>query len=101
VAQYELPAVGLVSEDVGHQVSGRRRRVLSQPHPFMPHKLDGAGQVGGDNPARGHGAASDPLGGAQQSSPCWIGGHGTLPYEQKTQQSPGFGLNTVLQPGQR
>jgi len=28
--------------------------------------------------------------------PCsWIGGHGTDPYEQKTQQSPGFGLSTA------
>jgi hypothetical protein len=24
--------------------------------------------------------------------PSCIGGHGTLPYEQNTQQSPGFGL---------
>jgi hypothetical protein len=28
---------------------------------------------------------------AQQRWSCWIGGHGTDPYEQKTQQSPGFG----------
>jgi hypothetical protein len=27
-----------------------------------------------------------------------MGGHSTLPYEQKTQQSPGFGLKTMLQP---
>ena len=25
----------------------------------------------------------------------WIGGHGTVPYEQKTQQSPGFGFSRV------
>ena len=28
---------------------------------------------------------------AQQDRRSWIGGHGTEPYEQKTQQSPGFG----------
>jgi hypothetical protein len=27
-----------------------------------------------------------------------IGGHGTEPYEQNTQQSPGLGLNLVRQP---
>jgi hypothetical protein len=27
-----------------------------------------------------------------------IGGHGTEPYEQKTQQSPGFGRNLSPQP---
>ncbi len=26
----------------------------------------------------------------------WIGGHGTVPYEQKTQQSSSFGRNSVL-----
>ena len=28
----------------------------------------------------------------------WIGGHGTVPYEQKTQQSPGSGLSLSPQP---
>lgn len=28
---------------------------------------------------------------------CWIGGQGTEPYEQKTQQSPGFGFSNALQ----
>ncbi len=28
----------------------------------------------------------------------WMGGHGTEPYEQKTQQSPSFGLNSVPHP---
>ena len=28
----------------------------------------------------------------QDAVPSCIGGHGTLPYEQNTQQSPGFGL---------
>ena len=28
---------------------------------------------------------------AQQPFCCWIGGHGTLPQEQNTQQSPAFG----------
>jgi hypothetical protein len=32
--------------------------------------------------------------------PCWTGGHGTEPYEQNTQQSPAFGLNTAAQAGQ-
>ncbi len=31
---------------------------------------------------------------------AWIGGQGTAPYEQKTQQSPGFGRNVVPQPVQ-
>jgi hypothetical protein len=31
----------------------------------------------------------------QQSCCNWIGGHGTVPYEQNTQQSPGFGRSTV------
>jgi hypothetical protein len=26
----------------------------------------------------------------------WIGGHGMLPYEQKMQQSPAFGLSIIL-----
>jgi len=33
----------------------------------------------------------------QQSLPSCIGGQGTLPYEQNTQQSPGFGLSSALQ----
>jgi hypothetical protein len=28
-----------------------------------------------------------------QQAPDWIGGQGTDPYEQKTQQSPVFGFN--------
>lgn len=31
---------------------------------------------------------------------CWIGGHGTLPQEQNTQQSPGLGCNNLPQAGQ-
>jgi hypothetical protein len=37
---------------------------------------------------------------AQQPLDAWIGGHGTLPYEQKTQQSPAFGRNSSPQPVQ-
>ena len=37
---------------------------------------------------------------AQQPSPACIGGHGTDPYEQNTQQSSGFGLKTAPQPVQ-
>lgn len=34
----------------------------------------------------------------QASSPlAWIGGHGTEPNEQNTQQSPGFGRKTAWQ----
>ena len=29
---------------------------------------------------------------------AWTGGHGEEPYEQNTQQSPGFGLSLALQP---
>jgi hypothetical protein len=41
--------------------------------------------------------------GRQQSSacPCWMGGQGTVPYEQNTQQSPGFGLSSVWHAGHR
>jgi hypothetical protein len=28
----------------------------------------------------------------------WTGGHGTFPYEQNTQQSPGLGLSIARQP---
>jgi len=35
---------------------------------------------------------------SQQSSPCWMGGQGMVPYEQKTQQSPGFGRKTSPHP---
>jgi hypothetical protein len=35
----------------------------------------------------------------QQSRCCWIGGQGTVPYEQNTQQSPGSGRRRVLQAG--
>jgi hypothetical protein len=31
-------------------------------------------------------------------SPAWTGGQGTEPWEQKTQQSPRFGLSRVPQP---
>jgi hypothetical protein len=34
---------------------------------------------------------------AQQEPECCIGGHLLVPYEQYTQQSPGFGLTTALQ----
>jgi hypothetical protein len=30
-----------------------------------------------------------------QQLPAWIGGHGTQPYEQNTQQSPGNGFSLV------
>lgn len=30
----------------------------------------------------------------------WIGGQGTVPYEQKTQQSPFLGFNSSPQPSQ-
>ena len=33
---------------------------------------------------------------AQQDLPSWIGGHGTVAYEQYTQQSPSSGFRTVL-----
>ncbi|AIF47582.1 hypothetical protein HY57_10025 [Dyella japonica A8] len=34
----------------------------------------------------------------QQDDPCcWIGGHGTEPYEQNTQQSPAFGFSSAPQ----
>lgn len=36
----------------------------------------------------------------QQDFCCWIGGHGTLPYEQNTQQSPAFGRRSSPQPVQ-
>lgn len=41
------------------------------------------------------------LGGSysQQGFCCWTGGHGTVPYEQKTQQSPCLGRITMPQPG--
>jgi hypothetical protein len=41
---------------------------------------------------------------AQQASPpgaACMGGHGTSPYEQKTQQSPGRGRSREPQPAQR
>ena len=38
-----------------------------------------------------------PAGQPQQVSPVWIGGQGTVPYEQNTQQSPGFGFRTAPQ----
>ncbi len=36
---------------------------------------------------------------AQHPRCCWIGGHGTDPNEQNTQQSPGFGRSNALQFG--
>jgi hypothetical protein len=44
--------------------------------------------------------------GQQEAAPAspecsaWIGGHGTEPWEQKTQQSPGFGRSVAPQPVQ-
>ncbi len=32
---------------------------------------------------------------SQQPVPAWIGGHGTVPYEQKMPQSPAFGFSRV------
>jgi len=32
---------------------------------------------------------------------AWTGGHGTEPYEQNTQQSPGFGRSMTPHPAQR
>jgi hypothetical protein len=34
---------------------------------------------------------------AQHESACCTGGHAIVPYEQYTQQFPGFGLRTILQ----
>jgi len=34
----------------------------------------------------------------QQEALCWMGGHLTVPYEQKTQQSAGLGRNNAPQP---
>ena len=36
--------------------------------------------------------------GIASSAACCLGGHGTVPYEQNTQQSPGLGLRSALQP---
>lgn len=36
---------------------------------------------------------------SQPLPPAWTGGQGTLPHEQKTQQSPGFGFNSAPQAG--
>jgi len=36
----------------------------------------------------------------QASDYAWTGGHGTSPYEQKTQQSPGWGRRVVSHAGQ-
>ena len=35
----------------------------------------------------------------QHAVRCWIGGHGMLPYEQNTQQSPGLGRSNTPQCG--
>ena len=37
--------------------------------------------------------------GQQQRPSCWTGGQGVSPYEQKTQQSPGFGRRRASQFG--
>jgi hypothetical protein len=37
---------------------------------------------------------------AQQTSPARLGGHATIPYEQKTQQSPSNGLSRWPHPWQ-
>ena len=34
----------------------------------------------------------------QQPAFAWMGGHGTEPYEQNTQQSPAFGRNIAPHP---
>jgi hypothetical protein len=34
----------------------------------------------------------------EQQSPAWIGGQGTDPNEQNTQQSPAFGFSRLPQP---
>lgn len=36
----------------------------------------------------------------QQGFCCWIGGHGSVPNEQSTQQSPAFGRSSSPQPVQ-
>jgi hypothetical protein len=43
---------------------------------------------------------SDGLVQAQQAPSDCRGGHGTVPYEQNTQQSPGLGRRTAPQPVQ-
>jgi len=49
----------------------------------------------------GHGAYSPRQRGVSCSKRlAWIGGHGTEPYEQNTQQSPGFGRSVAPQPVQ-
>jgi len=41
-----------------------------------------------------------PIHDPQQGACCWMGGHGTVPKEQNTQQSPAFGRSTLPQPRQ-
>jgi hypothetical protein len=50
--------------------------------------------VGRGKVPRGQAAFRDQL---QQSLPIWIGGQGTVAYEQNTQQSPFFGVTTAWQ----
>jgi hypothetical protein len=45
-----------------------------------------------------YGIASVHFTDPQQSCFCWIGGQGTVPKEQNTQQCPGIGRRTVPQP---
>jgi hypothetical protein len=42
--------------------------------------------------------ATQRVGTQHGSTPSWIGGHGTEPYEQKTQQLPGSGFSFSPQP---
>jgi hypothetical protein len=39
-----------------------------------------------------------PLPGTPSARACWMGGQGTSPNEQNTQQSPGFGFIRAAQP---
>ena len=41
------------------------------------------------------GGEQHPVGGPSPSAASWIGGHGTDPKEQKTQQSPAFGRSST------
>jgi len=42
-------------------------------------------------------AAKELVSGQRQQFPFCLGGHGTVPDEQKTQQSPGLGLSRIPQ----
>ena len=54
------------------------------------HPVEGKSKRYGCDHERIYGSV-DAIGPAQQPADNWIGGHLTEPYEQKTQQSPGFG----------